>query len=142
MKWDATDVEVVQGSTDYDKLYLGNDGLYTNIDFSTPGQATFAAANFTTPGVGDGRLAFLRFHVIGTGKGIDKVPLSSCFGTGVVVDMRYLKKWDIIGPEDFEKAKPKIEKGDWIQGKVWRRAPDGHVVIDLVGFQKWIESTT
>jgi kynurenine formamidase len=22
------------------------------------------------------------FHVIGTGKGIDKVPLSSCFGTG------------------------------------------------------------
>ena len=54
------------------------------------------------------------FHVIGTGKGIDKVPLSSCFGTGVVVDMRYLKKWDIIGPEDFEKAKPKIEKGDWV----------------------------
>lgn len=36
----------------------------------------------------------------------------------------------------------KIEKGDWIQGKVWRRAPDGHVVIDLVGFQKWIENTT
>jgi hypothetical protein len=35
----------------------------------------------------------------------------------------------------------KIERGDWIQGKVWRRAPDGHIVIDLVGYQKWVEST-
>jgi hypothetical protein len=33
----------------------------------------------------------------------------------------------------------KIERGDWIQDKVWRHAPDGRVVIDLVGYQKWIE---
>jgi hypothetical protein len=34
----------------------------------------------------------------------------------------------------------KIEQGVWVQGKVWRRAPDGHIVIDLVGYQKWVES--
>jgi len=33
----------------------------------------------------------------------------------------------------------KIERGDWIQDKVWRHAPDGRVVIDLIGYQKWIE---
>jgi len=42
------------------------------------------------------------FHVIGTGKGIDEVALSSCFGTGVIVDMTHLGKWDIISPDDFE----------------------------------------
>ncbi len=32
-----------------------------------------------------------------------------------------------------------IERGDWIQDKVWRHAPDGRVVIDLIGYQKWVE---
>ncbi|MBS0422621.1 MAG: excisionase [Proteobacteria bacterium] len=34
----------------------------------------------------------------------------------------------------------KIERGDWVEGRVWRRAPDGRVLIDLVGYQKWVES--
>ena len=34
----------------------------------------------------------------------------------------------------------KIEQGVWVRGKVWRRAPDGHIVIDMVGYQKWVES--
>ena len=33
----------------------------------------------------------------------------------------------------------KIERGDWIEGKVWRRAPDGRVVIDMAGYHKWVE---
>jgi hypothetical protein len=33
----------------------------------------------------------------------------------------------------------KIERGDWQQDKIWRRAPDGLIVIDLVGYQKWVE---
>jgi hypothetical protein len=35
----------------------------------------------------------------------------------------------------------KIERGDWIEGKVWRRAPDGRILIDLVGYQQWVEKT-
>ena len=35
----------------------------------------------------------------------------------------------------------KIERGDWVERKVWRRAPDGRILIDLVGYQNWVEST-
>lgn len=34
----------------------------------------------------------------------------------------------------------KIERGDWPEGKLWRRAPDGRILIDLMGYQKWVES--
>ena len=67
------------------------------------------------------------FHVIGTGAGIDEMPLDSCFGTGVVVDMRHKKKWDIIGADDFENANPRIEKGDWVLVNTgWHHKWDDH----------------
>jgi hypothetical protein len=34
----------------------------------------------------------------------------------------------------------KIERGDWREGKVWKHAPDGHIVIDMVGYHKWVEN--
>jgi hypothetical protein len=34
----------------------------------------------------------------------------------------------------------KIERGDWPEGRVWKRAPDGHIMIDLVGYERWVES--
>ncbi len=34
----------------------------------------------------------------------------------------------------------KIERGDWQEGKVWKRAPDGRICIDLVGYERWVES--
>ena len=33
----------------------------------------------------------------------------------------------------------KIERGDWEEGKVWRRAPDGHIMIDIAGYHRWVE---
>jgi hypothetical protein len=33
----------------------------------------------------------------------------------------------------------KIERGDWQEGKVWRRAPDGRILIDLIGYERWVE---
>lgn len=33
----------------------------------------------------------------------------------------------------------KIERGDWIEGKVWIRAPDGRILVDMFGFQRWVE---
>jgi hypothetical protein len=33
----------------------------------------------------------------------------------------------------------KIERGDWAEGKVWVRAPDGRILVDLIGYQKWVE---
>jgi hypothetical protein len=33
----------------------------------------------------------------------------------------------------------KIKRGDWLQDFVWRRAPDGRVLIDMEGYEKWVE---
>lgn len=33
----------------------------------------------------------------------------------------------------------KIEEGVWLQNQVYRRAPDGHILIDMEGFERWVE---
>jgi hypothetical protein len=33
----------------------------------------------------------------------------------------------------------KIERGDWPEGKLWKRAPDGRILIDIMGYQRWVE---
>ena len=33
----------------------------------------------------------------------------------------------------------KIENGVWLEGREFRRAPDGHVLISLKGYQQWVE---
>lgn len=33
----------------------------------------------------------------------------------------------------------KIERGDWIEGKVWIRAPDGRILLNIHGYEKWVE---
>lgn len=39
-----------------------------------------------------------------------------------------------------EKAvRRKIEEGVWLQDKEYKRAPDGHILIDLEGYHKWVE---
>jgi len=50
-------------------------------------------------------------HVEGGVQGGD-MPLEKFYGTGVIVDFRYMKKWDLVTAKDLEKANPKIEPGD------------------------------
>lgn len=39
-----------------------------------------------------------------------------------------------------EKAiRRKIEDGKWREGEVWRKAPDGRVMISMKGFARWVE---
>lgn len=33
----------------------------------------------------------------------------------------------------------KIERGDWIEGKVWIRAPDGRILLNIPGYERWVE---
>ncbi len=33
----------------------------------------------------------------------------------------------------------KIERRQWRIGQVLRKAPDGHVTIDLDGYERWVE---
>ena len=50
-------------------------------------------------------------HVVQGGAFTHELPLENFYGTGVVVDIPK-GKWEIITPEDLEKATPRIEKGD------------------------------
>jgi hypothetical protein len=34
----------------------------------------------------------------------------------------------------------KIRDGIWADGQVWVRAPDGRILIDVQGYEKWVES--
>jgi hypothetical protein len=33
----------------------------------------------------------------------------------------------------------KIEEGVWLEGRQYRKAPDGHILIDLHGYETWVE---
>jgi len=33
----------------------------------------------------------------------------------------------------------KIANGVWIEGREYRRAPDGNICIDLEGYERWVE---
>lgn len=35
----------------------------------------------------------------------------------------------------------KIEAGVWIEGREYRRAPDGHIIVDLQGYERWVEKS-
>jgi hypothetical protein len=33
----------------------------------------------------------------------------------------------------------KIRRGEWREGVHWRRAPDGHLLMDLRAYDAWVE---
>lgn len=35
----------------------------------------------------------------------------------------------------------KMYDGTWVKNLVWRHAPDGRVLIDIRGYEAWVEST-
>lgn len=40
-----------------------------------------------------------------------------------------------------EKAiRRKIEDGKWLEGREYRRSPDGGIFVSIKGFQQWVES--
>lgn len=41
-----------------------------------------------------------------------------------------------------EKAvRRKIEEGIWIAGREYKRAPDGSILIDVEGYERWVEGS-
>lgn len=42
-----------------------------------------------------------------------------------------------------EKAiRRKIEDGKWVEGREYRRGPDGGVFVSIKGYQQWVEQAT
>lgn len=38
-------------------------------------------------------------------------------------------------------VRKRLERGLWIEGRHWRRAPDSRIYIDMKGIEKWVEGT-
>ena len=34
----------------------------------------------------------------------------------------------------------KIASGAWMEGREFKKAPDGHVLIDMKGYERWVEN--
>lgn len=39
-------------------------------------------------------------------------------------------------------VRAKIKNGVWLENLVWRKAPDGRVLISPEGYEKWVEGET
>ncbi len=37
-------------------------------------------------------------------------------------------------------TRSKIKRGDWLEGAVYIKAPDGRVLIDIEGYEWWVQS--
>jgi hypothetical protein len=37
-------------------------------------------------------------------------------------------------------VRSKIRDSVWVEGGVWVRAPDGRILIDVLGYENWVES--
>ena len=33
----------------------------------------------------------------------------------------------------------KIARGVWVENRQWRKAPDGRILIDMQGYEQWVE---
>ena len=55
--------------------------------------------------------------------------------------MRYvvIKKFEELTGYTVSAVQGKIYTGAWREGHEYRRAPDGHILIDLQGVEKWVE---
>lgn len=55
--------------------------------------------------------------------------------------MRYLTIRKFSSESGYSEAaiRSKIRDGVWRLGQVWRKAPDGRVLIDVLGYEAWVE---
>lgn len=58
-----------------------------------------------------------------------------------VVSSRYVRlpRFEELTGYTQKAVRRKIEEGVWMEGREFRRAPDGHVLVDMEGYTKWVE---
>ena len=58
--------------------------------------------------------------------------------------MRYLTVRKFSSESGYTGAaiRSKISDGTWVENRVWRRAPDKRILIDVSGYESWVEGET
>ena len=62
----------------------------------------------------------------------------SSFG---LVSARYVRTnvFQAITGYSANAVEKKVQSGAWREGREYRRAPDGHLLIDMQGYERWAE---
>ncbi len=50
-----------------------------------------------------------------------------------------IKMFALISGLTEKAIRRKMEDGKWVDGKEYRRSPDGGIFISIKGYQKWVE---
>ncbi len=58
-----------------------------------------------------------------------------------VTSLRYVTigKFSAESGYTEDAIRSKIKNGVWLMGQVWIKAPDGRVLIDVQGYERWVE---
>lgn len=56
-------------------------------------------------------------------------------------DIRYvtIRKFAEISGYTEKAVRRKMESGMWRPGEIWLKAPDGRILIDIKGFEEWVD---
>ncbi|HGM5498882.1 TPA: excisionase [Stenotrophomonas maltophilia] len=49
-----------------------------------------------------------------------------------------LKQFEALTGYTVDATNSKIKRGDWLEGAVFIKAPDGRNLIDLEGYEEWV----
>lgn len=50
-----------------------------------------------------------------------------------------LKKAEELTGYTVKAMERKIERGEWVEGREWRKAPDGRRLLSVEGYRAWVE---
>ncbi len=48
-----------------------------------------------------------------------------------------IKKFSEMSGYTASGVRSKIKRGDWFEVQVWIKAPDGRILSDVVGYERW-----
>ncbi len=49
-----------------------------------------------------------------------------------------IEKFESLTGYTADAVRSKIKRGDWLEGAVWMKAPDGRVLVDMEGYEWWV----
>lgn len=57
--------------------------------------------------------------------------------------MKYvtIKKFSELSGYSPDAIRSKIKRGDWLKDKVWKKAPDERILINIEGYEHWVETS-
>lgn len=51
-----------------------------------------------------------------------------------------IKRFAAITGYSENAVRHKVKNGTWAEGRLWRKAPDGRIFVNLGEFERWVES--